>query len=921
VPGGAGQVQTYPAETAMLVSGGPEATAQLAGQGILDTGQAVILASDLADVGPGPEPAVDSTDVVASMYAPGAPGAPAASTIVGPATPWVATDTLDRRDHQFGLVHGSASYLLGATEMVAGSADAPRQWADRPLGSHQTVAAYVDGMSVTASSYGSELLQAPEEAPFNAVDGLTDTAWQARRRPGGGLAGQWIMLDVGRQVEVGKITVRLLAETLHRPAARALRVTTQAGYAVTPVAPNEDEQSIAVPAGPTRWFRVAFEEVARERSAVLGAGIREITIPGVRFLRYAQMPSDLAPVFTRPGSGPLIYSFDRDRVDPSTPFGGDEERAIARRFEVPRTASFRMAGAAMYLLPDDGSKIPPGAAPLDTGCGGGPSIKIDGAEYKTRITGSWGDVPARRPMPLTVCTPDGNGVVTLGSGRHLLTVEQHNIYQTIDSLSMVDVTMGAHKAGPRSTRITSWSPERRTVEIGAGERAFLTVKENANPSWTARLGGQELSPVRLDGWQQGWVVPAGEGGTITIENAPGASYRRNLLVGLLLVGLLLLMVVIPDRLRLRPKSDPDGIPRWLVAPAAAFTAPIGRLPAWSGPAVLATAALALVAGPVALAVPILVAVGLRRPAVLPGLAFAAAAAAGIGVAVDPGRLPDSGEGAFSVHVQAAGAVGLAAVLASLALPATPARGRHGRRDREERHDREDRLGGEDRDGVVGVGGRVVAQRRAEPSAAPARAGVAQDDPGPRRRSAASASPAASAASARRPPAEWADDYGITVVTPLDGGRRWERPGPAVVVPTRYTPESQRRTPESQRQRDRGSSTPPVDHILETLDDTSIVVDRAASSRPRRAVPRWADDVPQRGDDAVSRWADDTAMADRAAARRSGSHRKLRDGRGGERGDGTYGPPDEPRIGDGIGETVSRRVPDDPRRRTNDHRRS
>nr|MDT0667181.1 hypothetical protein [Micromonospora sp. DSM 115978] len=146
-------------------------TLQLAAQGVLDADRAVVLASDLSDLGAGAGEADigdgagedgagedgaggDESDTQSTVVSSTpAPDSPPASLVVGPSTTWVATDTFDRRAYQFGLVHSSASYLLGPTETVAGSDGPIGQWTDRPIGGHQTVAGYVDGMSVTASSY------------------------------------------------------------------------------------------------------------------------------------------------------------------------------------------------------------------------------------------------------------------------------------------------------------------------------------------------------------------------------------------------------------------------------------------------------------------------------------------------------------------------------------------------------------------------------------------------------------------------------------------------------------------------------------------------------------------------------------------------------------------------------------------------
>ena len=49
---------------------------------------------------------------------------------------------------------------------------------------------------------------------------------------------------------------------------------------------------------------------------------------------------------------------------------------------------------------------------------------------------------------------------------------------------------------------------------------MLVVPESINPGWTARTAdGAQLTPVTVNGWQQGWVVPAGTSGTVTLTFA------------------------------------------------------------------------------------------------------------------------------------------------------------------------------------------------------------------------------------------------------------------------------------------------------------------------------------------------------------------------------------------------------------------
>ncbi|EIV93474.1 alpha-(1-_3)-arabinofuranosyltransferase family protein, partial [Frankia sp. QA3] len=663
VPTGAKIVQSYAADAAVVVSGGPEATVQLAAQGLLGADRPVVLAADLADPAASASES-ESTSPNAIKVAP--------REVIGPSTAWVDTDTLTRRDSTFGIVHDATSYLLGPTGNAVGRTGEPNQWAEDDVAGHQTVAGFVEGMSVTASSYGYDLLAAPDLAPPAAVDGFTATAWTAMRKKGTTSAGQWIQLDIGRRMTVPYIDIRLLSEGPWRPAVRAMRVTSQAGAVVTDVSPVEDVQRLAVPPGESRWYRIAFERVDRENDDTLGAGIREITIPGVRFEHYAQLPDDVGRLFAGAGQGTVAFSLARQRVDPAQPFGGSEELALSRRFDVPREMTFTVNGTASFLPPPRGTP-PADDDPLVVACGSGPTLVVDGARYPLRITGRNSDVTSVLPVQVSLCTDEGR--LTLPAGTHQLRVDQGPTSILVDSLALVGAGRQPAGQAPRATVVRQWGAESRTVQIGAGGRAFLAVRENANTSWTAKLGGTTLTPVRLDGWQQGWIVPAGAGGTIVIDNVPGTEYRRNLIVGLLLVIVLVGLAVLPARFRLRRSSDEDGYPAFPRLPRAARPSGVPRSPGarpagfavravWTG---LAMVALALVAGPVALVVPVFVWLGRSRPQVLGWLAALAMLGAGIGVAAQPNSQPGSGHGAFGALVQVLGSLAFAAVLAALAV--------------------------------------------------------------------------------------------------------------------------------------------------------------------------------------------------------------------------------------------------------------
>jgi arabinofuranan 3-O-arabinosyltransferase len=301
----------YPADTALLVSGGVDSLLALADAGLGD--RAAILGRDYRSALPLPPN-------------------------------WVITDGNQRRYASFGSNRDNQSYLLGQTQnAVAGQPPGQGFYGtDNPASG--TVATVTGVADITASSYGAPLVALPEVAPNKALDGDPSTAWVAAPL-GNDSTGQWLQVDLERPSELDHISVRLLEDGPWRPQVDALRVTTNQGSIVTAVTPDESAQELEIPPGPTQWIRVTVESVADSASATTSAGIRELTIPGVAVDRVVTVPAEFTSTFAEASANLPTYLFNRFRSDASDLSRRDEETAMARQFTVPRPGSWGLAAS------------------------------------------------------------------------------------------------------------------------------------------------------------------------------------------------------------------------------------------------------------------------------------------------------------------------------------------------------------------------------------------------------------------------------------------------------------------------------------------------------------------------------------------------------------------------------------------------
>lgn len=267
-------------------------------------------------------------------------------------------------------------------------------------------------------------------------------------------------------------------------------------------------------------------------------------------------------------------------------------------------------------------------APLAVPCGYAPALTVDGRVLPTRAAGRVGDLLTGAPLRLTACT---GGPLPLAAGTHRVALTP-SAELAPRSLTLQPATPPVGEAPSVVPLVDAWGPEHRTVQVpAAGVARVLTVHENANDGWRATLAGRALAPVRIDGWQQGWLVPPGSGGTLTLTYAPAGPYRAGLLGGLALVLALVALAAVPAR---GAGSRPPAPARAPTPASAAAVVAVGALllvvwSGWTGVAALA------------LAVPVLVWSRASSPAAaaLGSGVYAAAAAALAAAAPWPSAAP------------------------------------------------------------------------------------------------------------------------------------------------------------------------------------------------------------------------------------------------------------------------------------------
>ena len=211
-------------------------------------------------------------------------------------------------------------------------------------------------------------------------------------------------------------------------------------------------------------------------------------------------------------------------------------------------------------------------------CGQGPIIGVAGQFVQTSVTTTVGALLDNQPVQARPCRGEP---ITLPAGQQELLISPGPAF-IVDGVQLAAPLAGEIVPTPtESVETGRWTSDHRDIEVPPSDAArVLVVPESINPGWIAQADdGATLTAVTVNGWQQGWVLPAGTDGTITLSFASNATYRAGLIGGLALLPLLLALAFVPARRRPAPR---DAAQPWNPGTVARGTAVVAAVAVISG---------------------------------------------------------------------------------------------------------------------------------------------------------------------------------------------------------------------------------------------------------------------------------------------------------------------------------------------------
>ncbi|WP_372459572.1 DUF3367 domain-containing protein [Dietzia aurantiaca] len=357
-------------------------------------------------------------------------------------------------------------------------------------------------------AFGDSEVTDPAGGPNAAVDGDRATSWHAPDGPSPTLE----LRLPGRHL-VGSL--RLWAPRAAAPAAPAV-VTIDTGVQRTSIdlteLATEEDGSVVVDLPPDYTDRVTLRldttaDVRDPGGAPVPGGLAEVWVQDDTGARIGALPAaDSEPVTLTCQDGPRIHIGDR---------------IVGTRISASRRDL--LSGAAVPAELCDSRPVELAAGPQEVSVDPGEAFTVDAVGLRV--------APGSEGGPAGSGGPGGEG----GRGG--------------EGAARSAAPLGGGLQATRAVGTVAWEDSRRELYVsGSARERVLVIPESVTPAWQARLvadDGTELSdprPVTIDGWKQGWVLPAADTGMTLVLTVPlDRPYRAALLTGP--IALLLVLVL------------------------------------------------------------------------------------------------------------------------------------------------------------------------------------------------------------------------------------------------------------------------------------------------------------------------------------------------------------------------------------------
>lgn len=206
--------------------------------------------------------------------------------------------------------------------------------------------------------------------------------------------------------------------------------------------------------------------------------------------------------------------------------------------------------AEVSALRSDGTPIAPAQYDanrlrrIDIGCDKGPIMAIAGRFVRMSVSTTVGALLDSDPIAAQPCDARP---IDLATGEQELLISPGSTFIVDGAQLATQPARSTAQATTESVDIVQWSSDHRAIQVPpAAHPRVLTVPESVNTGWVAHFAdGLSATPITVNGWQQGWIIPGGHSGLITMSFPANTPYRLSLAIGLGLLPLLLLLAFLP----------------------------------------------------------------------------------------------------------------------------------------------------------------------------------------------------------------------------------------------------------------------------------------------------------------------------------------------------------------------------------------